>query len=88
MSVYEAVGWCRAMLRRTPMFRAWCAYGDGLEGAFLNSGGCCECAGRLSVVSVGKKLQRAFSDCCCLAQKYVGVALFFELPLVILRSLK
>ena len=31
--------------------------------------------------SSGKKLQRASDDCCCLAQRYVGVSLSLELPL-------
>lgn len=59
-----------------------CVHGDGRDGAFLNSGGCSVAGARVGCCTCrGKNLQGASGDCCCLAQRYVGVALFLELPL-------
>ena len=55
---------------------------------FLNSGGCSVASARVRCCVRRKKIQRVSGDCCCLAQKYVGVALFFGLPLIVLRNSK
>ena len=66
----------------TCMFQAWRAYDDGRNGALLNSDGCSVAGARVECCTCReKRLQRTLGDCCCLAQKYVGVVLFFELPL-------